>query len=261
MADELDYKSAVEYIGTQDASQARQSTTVDINGVLASKLDIRSLTTADINGMLDRLDLRRVETSARTTVLPRMQEPALQQVEQFGRKGENMAKAIGGMVKSLGKGIEEIKIQPAAQPKAQEPAATSPEAAQTAPEGYRPMDEERRKAAKGLGGIVKSIGKEFEQAVSRKTEQAGAEALMMPKLSLSDQIHDLKMIDEGLDQGIFDPDYLEVINAEISNLYSVVISEKPEGTDPDQTELRRIRDSLCKSAYNKLNFGIGPGAA
>ena len=261
MADELDYKSAVEYIGVQDASQARQSTTVDINDVLASKLDIRSLTTSDINNMLDRLDLKKVDSSARTTVLPRVQEPALQQVEQLGRKSENMAKAIGGMVKSFGKEIEDIHIQPAAQPKAQEPALPSANAVQTASEGYSLMGEERKKAARVLGGIVKSIGKEFEQTVSRKTEQAGDETLMMPKLSLSDQIHDLKMIDEGLDQGIFDANYLEVINAEISNLYSVVVSEKPESTNQDQTDLRRIRDSLCKSAYNKLNFGAGPGAA
>ncbi len=100
-------------------------------------------------------------------------------------------------------------------------------------EEYR---KETEKAAGKLEQRFRNIGEEFEGNIEKFSEKVNTSGLVLPKLSLQDQINDLQKISEGLDENAFGEDELNVINDEIAGLLKIM--QKKTNAPQDQVNAR-----------------------
>jgi hypothetical protein len=116
------------------------------------------------------------------------------------------------------------------------------------------LKKEMNVAAAKLGGMAGSAGKEFQQGVVKKAETIDESKLVMPKLSVPDQLSDLEKMSEGMSEGVFDKEQLKIIAQELNGLLHIAASESTSGMSDDLRELILIRNQRVKELITKLNM-------
>ncbi len=113
--------------------------------------------------------------------------------------------------------------------------------------------EKRKIAAKlELGKAIDQLG-ELEAEI--KMRSISTDDLVLPNLSVPDQISELERIIEGLRTGVFDKDHLDTVRQELQGLDKIVQLQKAKmkvsGRAGDSEEIM-IRDQRLKSALELL---------
>ena len=145
----------------------------------------------------------------------------------------------------------------AAQPQAA--GATRLQGAQ-APQRPRPeapeleVGKEMAGAADRLRSIVGSAGRGLEESIQREEEKREERNLVMPRLSVQDQLSDLEKMAEGLQEGVFDAGQKKIITEEIRWLSSAASRKNLSGMNDEMRELVLLRDQKVKEIKGRLNI-------
>ncbi len=115
------------------------------------------------------------------------------------------------------------------------------------------LGKEKSNAAVKLKSMVGNIEKEFEGAVSKKVEEFEERNLVMPTLSLQDQLTDIEKISDGVRENAFNPEQKKIIIQEIKWLSSSAARIDPEKLDQDSRNILVLRDQKVKELRSKLN--------
>ena len=154
------------------------------------------------------------------------------------------------LVKGMDKQTEGTK----AADEAAKPAAQKPKEKQIKPtaEMLSRINERKREVAKELEEMIKveAKPKAAEPKVAQEEPEAHKEVLVLPGLSVQDQIRELEKIEIGLDQGVFESIQLEIIRKEIAGLKAAAEATIP--ADDFQRNLVQIRDSRLNEVSKKL---------
>ncbi|MCW6159859.1 MAG: hypothetical protein LVQ95_02090 [Candidatus Micrarchaeales archaeon] len=115
---------------------------------------------------------------------------------------------------------------------------------------------------KELGAVAKKFGGAKQPAVKKK--KVKIEELVLPNLSLADQISELERIIEGLKENVFDQEHLAVITDEMRGLRQVAVDEtksrRREKLNPLEQSLWDLRNQRLTDAIlliQNLNAGAG----
>jgi hypothetical protein len=135
-----------------------------------------------------------------------------------------------------------------------------PEMRQQQPEVQAPVavpKHETSKDMEGAAGVLKGItggaGNELEETVTKEVEKKKGEELVMPSLSVQDQLADLEKIAEGIKEKAFDKEQLKIISQEVAALSSEA-GKGREGLGDEQLEIVMLRDHKVKEITGKLHL-------
>ncbi len=94
---------------------------------------------------------------------------------------------------------------------------------------------------------IAKVSKDIEEAINKQREERMFKGLVLPKLSLSDQISDLEKIKEGLEERVFDEKHLKIIKLETEGLSKLIA----QGRQPNApTDLAELRNRLLKEVLD-----------
>ncbi len=148
--------------------------------------------------------------------------------------------------------LKEAYAEQATEAKQREPAPAPPAAK---PE----LQAERVRAASRLREAAGKIGSEFggimaerKEEAEEREEKAEEKRLIMPRLSLQDQVSDLGKIQEGLDEGVFSEDQIAIIKEELHWLSGPAARISAANARDEQGELLAIRDQKAKAIEERL---------
>ena len=199
--DASDYEKASELIGEAGAGGAATAT-IDIDGMLAERIEIRSVAYSEVSALLESVEATSAEASQQQQQA--QQRSAAQRTEPQAQVGRALGKEAAG-------------------------------------------------AASALKGAVGGAGKEFEVFVKSDLAAASAKRLVMPKLSVQDQLSDLEGIEEGVSEGVFDKRHMGIIAEEIRWLYAASMREDTKSLSEEQKELVALRNKKVM----EIASGIG----
>jgi hypothetical protein len=140
--------------------------------------------------------------------------------------------------------VKKAEVAPEVQPKTQTEV--------TVPK--HPIKKETENAAEKVRAMVGGIGKEFEKNVNKEIEKAEKRGLVMPRLSLQDQLSDLEKIDEGVAEGIFDKEQTKIIVDEVKTISFIASHEEVEKFGEDEKEIVLMRNQKIKEIKDRLNI-------
>ena len=227
VAEGTDYENALAIIGTAGASQVGLGrVAIDLDEVLSNRISIRRVDYAEVRGLLDSLEAKKAEEAAEASSKQKVQKDVELGRRIVGRGVSGAEKGLGMAASLLGKEFGESS-------KGRAIAAG---------------------AARGLSRAVRSVEKEFGKAVQRDSGKVGANALVMPRLSLQDQLSELEKIDEGLGGGAFSEDQKKMIVSEIEGMDAIAHKEDASGAVEDQKELVALRARRISDIKSKLNI-------
>jgi len=103
-------------------------------------------------------------------------------------------------------------------------------------------------AASRLGVIAKA-GSEISNVVKEEKEKAKTKGLVLPTLSINDQISDLEKISEGLKEQVFTKEQIDIIVLEANGLARLIAQGK-QPTVP--TDLAELRNRLLKEIIDEV---------
>ncbi len=129
---------------------------------------------------------------------------------------------------------------------------TAPKAAVAPRRAPAPVSPETVEAAREIKSLVGSAGREYEQKVSREAEKVRKGELVLPSLSIQDQISELEKISMGIDEKVFNSDMRKIIIDEVSGLNGKVKGEKLENRDVFQRNIIAVRNQRLDEAMTKL---------
>lgn len=147
-------------------------------------------------------------------------------------------------------------------------AVPMPAAQPTPPQPGRPPAEAVQKHKENifreLGEVAKKFGGTKKQQPAIKRKKVKTEELVLPNLSLADQISELERIIEGLKESVFDQEHLDVITEEMRGLRQIAVDEakskRREKLNPLEQSLWDIRNQRLTDAIlllQKSNTGAG----
>jgi hypothetical protein len=221
-----DYEKAVSLIDSAGAAQAEAVTVaIDLEGVFANKMGIRTIDYAEVGGLLESLEAKKVETASQPASKQKVQESMAlgRRIVSTGISG--LGTGLGRAAGLLGKGFGEA-------------------------EGSAIASE----AAEELGRIVKSVGREFGEAMTREARKTGTSGLVLPGLSLQDQLSELEQIGEGIDGGTFNSGQMETVISEIKGLDEASKGEDTGRMSEEDRKLAELRKRKLKDIKGKLNI-------
>jgi hypothetical protein len=182
-------------------------------------------------------------------------------------KYSDMLSIIAGLegtasTKSHGTHPEKPKLQQQIEMQQAGPTVVQPTEAQPPPtEVPKPVEKSREKhlmgAKRELGEAIGRLG-EIEAEI--KMRNIKTTNLVLPNLSVPDQISELERIIEGLTEKVFDSDHLDVIKQEVNGLNRVVQLERAKEKAAGQREVtdeEKIRDQRLSSALALLEKSQG----
>ncbi len=227
MEDGTDYEKAVSRIGPAAAAQAELApVAIDLEGVLAKGMGIRRVDYAEVRGLLESIEAKKAETAVETASKQQTAQKRMELGKRLVGKGVSGAERGLGMAAGLvGKGLGRSGAGAAA-----------------------------AEAARGLGRAARSVDEEFRRAITRDVKKAGPNGLVMPGLSLQDQLSELEQIEAGLDRGAFDSEQTKTIISEIVGLDAAAAKEDTSGMSDDLKELATIRGRKIRDIKSKLNI-------
>ena len=227
MGDETEYEKAVSLIGAAGAAQAELApVAIDLDEVLARGIDIRRVGYAEVRGLLESLEAKKAETEVETASKQQMTQKRVELGKQL--VGSGVSKAARGLGAAAGLLEKELGGSKAGA------AAAS--------------------AARGLGRAVRSVEDEFREAIKRDVKKVRPNGLVMPTLSLQDQLSELDRIEAGLDRGVFDSGQMKTIISEIAGLGAAAEREDAGGMSDDLKGLVALRDRKISDIKGKLNI-------
>ncbi len=162
--------------------------------------------------------------------------------QAYGDVLEDVEKAEGIRVRVKPEAAKEAKEKQQAEIQTQAAHAGKEKEAQKPAPGIKRVirnEEYRKETEKAAGKLeqrFRNIGEEFEGNIEKFSEKVNTSGLVLPKLSLQDQINDLQKISEGLDENAFGEDELNVINDEIAGLLKIM--QKKTNAPQDQVNAR-----------------------
>ncbi|MCL5239006.1 MAG: hypothetical protein M1286_00835 [Candidatus Marsarchaeota archaeon] len=109
-------------------------------------------------------------------------------------------------------------------------------------------------AAARLRSMAGSVGKEFASGVTAKVEEAEEANLVLPKLSVQDQLSDLEKMKEGIDEHVFGAEQLKIIGEEMKGMSRISANEDTSRMPADQRELVLMRNQRVKEIKGRLNI-------
>jgi len=115
---------------------------------------------------------------------------------------------------------------------------------------------ESQKAKLELGSIVKKLGS--VKTPSFMVKRVNVSGLVLPSLTLADQIAELERIIEGLKEGVFDKEHMEIVKEEVYGLNQIISDMKKKGMQPAKSELEKslfdLRDQRLAEAMTFLKM-------
>ncbi|MGC8586837.1 MAG: hypothetical protein ACP5K9_00915 [Candidatus Micrarchaeia archaeon] len=106
---------------------------------------------------------------------------------------------------------------------------------------------------KEIEQIVGNASKDFEKSLERELEKIETKKLILPSLSLQDQLSELEKISEGLDEQVFDDEQLKIIVSEVKGLRERLKFEKMPAEQfqssfivPRNNRLMEVEEKLYK---------------
>lgn len=119
------------------------------------------------------------------------------------------------------------------------------------------LQKQKEKVMSELSAITQkmsSIGPMIKQIRRQKVE---VKDLILPNLSISDQISELERIIEGLKENVFDAEHIGIVTQEVYGLQQVVSQEKRKMKDKKQDSLEKslwdLRDQRLDDAVHLLS--------
>ena len=114
------------------------------------------------------------------------------------------------------------------------------------------ITEKKKEVAKELEDMIKAEtrARAPEPEKVNETPAPKKEALVLPELSLQDQVRELEKIELGLDQGVFESIQLEIIKREVAGLKEAAGNIVP--ADDFQKNLVQIRNSRLSEVSKRL---------
>ncbi|MDE1811121.1 MAG: hypothetical protein KGH66_03705 [Candidatus Micrarchaeota archaeon] len=88
--------------------------------------------------------------------------------------------------------------------------------------GLGKMEEEKAAVGREFGALAKDIGALEPRVKLMTVKKINTRSLVLPNLSVSDQLVELERIAQGLKEGVFDQDQLSVIRQEVMGLAQTV---------------------------------------
>ncbi|MDE1856102.1 MAG: hypothetical protein KGH49_02595, partial [Candidatus Micrarchaeota archaeon] len=196
MPEPTDYNSIADAIDRAEGAAHAMGIVLDLKDALASQVDIEPY---DYNSACKRIGSMESALSAE-------QQAAAQKV-QIVIPGEQQVAQRAAQIRTKIKGAEMEKKLVG-------------------------LNKEVLGAAAQIGKIVGATGKGIAAQVSQGIESAKLKKLVLPNLSLTDQIHELEGIGEGLAQRAFDGTQLQIIKSEIAGLEEKAAKEGVAGEGP-----------------------------
>lgn len=127
---------------------------------------------------------------------------------------------------------------------AQQPALRMP--------AVQPKEREEISAGKEIASIISSAGREFEGRVTAEVGKVRKEKMILPTLSIQDQISDLEKMSEGIDENVFNKEQLDIIRLEAEGMDDRLRYEKQAPADEFQMSLIALRNSRLQEVLAKL---------
>ncbi|MEM3208346.1 MAG: hypothetical protein QXE33_00240 [Candidatus Micrarchaeaceae archaeon] len=109
------------------------------------------------------------------------------------------------------------------------------------------------KAAEEIRKLVGKASAEFEESMLHEMRKVKVGKLILPTLSLQDQLSELEKINEGLDENVFNDEQLKVIRQEVFGLAETLRYEKPKSLDAFQASLAAMRAKRLEEAEARLS--------
>jgi hypothetical protein len=124
--------------------------------------------------------------------------------------------------------IVQSPIQPAYGGKENTNIQGIPESGHIGEEGTMPQQEQEQKAKIELGSIIRNLGP-IKKFSGIKMKRVNTSQLVLPNLTLADQIAELERIIEGLKENVFDNEHMQIVIEELTGLNQVVSDAKKKG--------------------------------
>lgn len=115
-----------------------------------------------------------------------------------------------------------------------------------------PVSPETVEAAKEIKSMVGGAGREYEEKVRKEAGKVKKGTLVLPTLSVQDQISELEKISMGMDEKVFNTDMKKIIVDEVGGLSGVVKGENLQNMDVFQRNLVSVRDQRLDEVMGKL---------
>ena len=218
MEDGSDYEKAVSLIGT--AGVASAPIAIDLEEVLANRMNIRRIGYSEVSGLLEIIEARKAEGEGTSKEM--VQKRVERGKQFFGKEVSEAGKELGKVEEILGKEL-----------------------------GGSAMV---NSAARELEAVAKSVETEFEEFVRRNMGKPKASGLVLPRLSLPDQLSELEQISAGLDRGTFNAGQRKTIVSEIVGLDAVASKEGARFISDDVNGLADLRSRRIRDIKGKLNI-------
>ncbi len=236
----------IDQIESESASNKSVTTFLDISEMMA-KSDVKKHMT--YKEALDVID--EVESKGRRPARE-VQAERLKVQEQRRQQAQGSHAVTSGVLQT-----------PFAQPSPPKPAAKTKAPEMPAP---REIEAQRKEGvASELGAIASRLGGMKPSMPSLKMKKrVNINDLVLPNLSLADQISELERISEGLRGMMFDQDHLGIVKEEVYGLQQVVNQEKKKSKGKSslpagslEQSMRELRDERLADVELLLDKGGG----
>lgn len=115
-----------------------------------------------------------------------------------------------------------------------------------------PFIKEEEAAKKELNAIKERLGEIAPAIKEMRSRRVNTKDLVLPSLSLSDQIAELERIVEGVKENIFDVEHLEIVKQEVYGLNAVAERAEREEKKSGAAAAGSIKDSLLAIRQQRL---------
>lgn len=105
---------------------------------------------------------------------------------------------------------------------------------------------------KEIENLISGAGKAFESKIAAERAKVGKGKLVLPTLSIQDQISDLEKMSEGIDEHVFDTEQMKIIRLETEGMSDRIRYEKQAPTDEFQMSLVTLRNQRLNEVLAKL---------
>ena len=224
----MEYEDAVKIIEESESAEKQASFEINVENIFKSRLNEAEYDYSKADAKIGYVESRGIVGMLSQQQVQRDAKPEKEKVVRegpyFGKELEVAAEDVKHLVSRIGK-------------KHAKPVA---EALPKKPEAFKKVEKPEHKAAK-------------------KAEASEGEKLVLPSLSLQDQLSDLQGISDGLNEYMFGDEELSIMKAEIFGLEKIARGEKAP-SDPIQKNLFEARNSKLAEVIRMLSERNGKPA-
>lgn len=112
--------------------------------------------------------------------------------------------------------------------------------------------QEEPSAGKEIASLISNAGRAFENKIAAERTKVRKEKLILPTLSIQDQISDLEKMSEGIDESVFNEEQMEIVRLEAEGMSDRIRYEKQAPADEFQRSLVALRNQRLNEVLAKL---------